>query len=135
MGQVVPLTPAPTMALFFSMDAAPRFYVTLCHDGSLFNAVHAGMFGNDKEPDDQSRAEAKREEEYADGERFKELEAKRQAEQRFALLSHALIDALGPNAGAIAQLAAAPPPAAAVAYCAFCKKEHAGGATCMGQYP
>jgi hypothetical protein len=55
MGDVVRMDPN-TIAVFFSMDAEPRWYVKLCNDAMLFDTVHAGMWMNE-EPTEQSRTE------------------------------------------------------------------------------
>lgn len=44
-----------TMAVFFSCDVDPGFYVKLCNDGSLLDTVHGGMFM--KEQDAETREE------------------------------------------------------------------------------
>lgn len=54
MGDVVRMEPN-TMAVFFSMDAEPRWYVKLCNDATLFEAVHSGLWMD--EPTEQSRTE------------------------------------------------------------------------------
>jgi hypothetical protein len=55
MGDVIRMEPN-TIAVFFSMDAEPRWYVKLCNDATLFDTVHAGMWMN-AEPTEQSRTE------------------------------------------------------------------------------
>lgn len=47
-----------TMAVFFSMDVDPGFYVKLCNEGSLLSTVLNGLFM--REPDEEGKAEAKR---------------------------------------------------------------------------
>lgn len=46
MGDVVRIEPN-TIAVFFSMDADPRWYVKLCNDATLFETVHAGIWMTD----------------------------------------------------------------------------------------
>src|SRR6185369_7095318 len=54
MGAVVRLEPH-TMAVFFSCDVDPGFYVKLCNEASLLDTIHGGMFM--KEQDADTRAE------------------------------------------------------------------------------
>src|SRR5688500_15287955 len=54
MGDVLRIEPH-TMAVIFSMDAHPGWYVQLCNEANLFATVHAGMFMSDQS--EQSRTE------------------------------------------------------------------------------
>lgn len=56
MNEVVRLEPH-TMAVFFSMDVDPGFYVKLCNDKSLFDTVLSGMFMREATGDDREEVE------------------------------------------------------------------------------